>query len=295
MRTALRLLLWIFALAVLVLATTIWWLVYRPLPQLDGKVSVGGLQSDVTVERDNWGVPHIRAGSVEDMAEGEGYVMAQDRLWQMDLLRRVAKGQLSEILGPVTVDVDRDFRMLNFARAAQRDYEQMDPEGRKILEAYARGVNQFIEQHGSKLPMEFTLLRYQPTPWNPTDTLVISGYMYRTLADTRKSEMNRAIILAKVGPEIAKDLFSEASSLDHYVVGDPNLAKSVRDQSQANSDDDDDEMDYDDVIKAQSLYPAAPGETAAPDLTSLLAMEVKDWVQESQAISGIPWEATIGW
>lgn len=281
-RTALRLLLWIFALAVIVLATTIWWLVYRPLPQLDGKVSVDGLQSNVTVERDNWGVPHIRAGSVEDMAEGQGYVMAQDRLWQMDLLRRVARGQLSEILGPVTVGVDRDFRVLNFARAAQRDYEQMDPEGRKILEAYARGVNQFIEHHGSKLPMEFTLLRYQPTPWNPTDTLVIAGYMYRTLADTRKSEMNRAIILAKVSPGIAKDLFSEASSLDHYVVGDPNLDKSVRDQSQANSDDDDDEMDYDDVIKAQSVSPAAPGETAAPDLTSLLAMEVKDWVRESQ-------------
>ena len=282
MRTALRLLLWIFALTVVVLATTIWWLVYRPLPQLDGRVSVGGLQSNVTVERDKWGVPHIRAGSVADMAEAEGYVMAQDRLWQMDLLRRVARGQLSEILGPVTVGVDKDFRVLNFARAAQRDYEQMDPEGRKILEAYARGVNQFIEQHGSRLPMEFTLLRYQPTPWHPTDTLVIAGYMYRTLADSRKSEMNRAIILAKVSPEIAKDLFSEVSSLDHYVVGDPSVDKNARDESQANSDDDDDEMDYDDVIKAQGASPAAPREAAAPDLTSLLAMQVKDWVRESQ-------------
>ncbi len=145
MRTALRLLLWIFALALVGFATTIWWLVYRPLPQLDGKVPVVGLQSDVTVGRDKWGVPHIRAGSVEDMAEAEGYVMAQDRLWQMDLLRRVARGQLSEILGPVTVNVDKEFRVLNFGRAAQRDYEQMDPEERKILDAYARGVNQFIE------------------------------------------------------------------------------------------------------------------------------------------------------
>jgi penicillin G amidase len=281
-RTALRLLLWIFALAVVVLATTIWWLVYRPLPQLDGRVSVGGLQSNVTVERDKWGVPHIRAGSVEDMAEAEGYVMAQDRLWQMDLLRRVARGQLSEILGPVTVGVDKDFRVLNFARAAQRDYEQMDPEGRKILDAYARGVNQFIEQHGSKLPMEFTLLRYKPTQWHATDTLVIAGYMYRTLADTRKSEMNRAIVMAKASPEMTKDLFSETSSLDHYVVGDPNIEKSARDQSQANSDDDDDDMDYDDVIKAQRGNPVAPGEAAAPDLTSLLAMQVKDWVGESQ-------------
>ncbi len=281
MRTALRVLLWIFALAVVGLATTIWWFVYRPLPQLDGRVSVGGLRSEVTVERDKWGVPHIRAASVEDMAEAEGYVMAQDRLWQMDLLRRVARGQLSEILGPVTVDVDKEFRVLNFGRAAQRDYEQLDPEGRRILDAYARGVNQFIAQHGSRLPMEFTLLRYKPTDWNPTDTLVIAGYMYRTLADTRRSELNRAIVTAKVSPEIAKDLFSEASPLDHYVVGDPNMEKSLRDESQANSDDDDDDMDFDDVIKAQGRSPAGHAE-AAPDFTSLLAMNVKEWLRESQ-------------
>ena len=130
--------------------------------------------------------------------------------------------------------------------------------------------------------MEFTLLRYKPTQWHATDTLVIAGYMYRTLADTRKSEMNRAIVMAKASPEMAKDLFSETSSLDHYVVGDPNMEKSARDQSQANSDDDDDDMDYDDVIKAQRGNPVAPGEAAAPDLTSLLAMQVKDWVGESQ-------------
>jgi len=281
-RTALRVLLWIFALAVVGFATTIWWLVYRPLPQLDGKVSLGGLQGAVTVERDQWGVPHIRAGSMEDLVEAQGYAMAQDRLWQMDLLRRVARGELSEILGPVTADVDKEFRVLDFGRAARRDYEQMDPEGRNILAAYARGVNQFIDQHASKLPMEFTLLRYQPTPWNPTDTLVIAGYMYRTLADTRRSELHRAIIKEKVSPEIAKDLFNEASSLDHYVVGDPNRENSLHDESQANSDDDDDEMDDDDVIKAEKDSPVMPGAAAAPDLTSLLAMNVKDWVEESQ-------------
>jgi penicillin amidase len=282
-RAALRLLLWIFALAVVIFATTIWWMVYRPLPQLDGKASVEGLQNDVTVERDKWGVPHIRAGSVEDMAEAQGYVMAQDRLWQMDLLRRVARGQLSEILGPLTVNVDKDFRVLNFGRAAQRDYEQMDPERRKILEAYARGVNQFIDQHSSKLPMEFALLRYRPAPWHPTDTLVIAGYMYRTLTDSRRAELNRAIITAKVNPEMARDLFSEASPLDHVVVGDPRMEKSSRDVSQADSDeDDDDEMDFDDVIKARRESQVAPGEASEPDLTSLLAVNVKEWVEESQ-------------
>jgi penicillin G amidase len=281
-RAALRLLPWIFVFAALVFAATIWWLVYRPLPQLDGRVSLGGLQGEVTVERDKWGVPHIRAVSVEDMAEAQGYVMAQDRLWQMDLLRRVARGQLSEILGPVTVKVDKEFRILNFGRAAQRDYEQMDPERRKLMEAYARGVNEFIRQHASKLPMEFTLLRYQPTPWQPTDSLVIAGYMYRTLADSRRSERNRGIITAKVSQEIAKDLFNESSSLDHFVVGDPNLEKSLHDTSQAGSDDDEDDMDFDDVIKAERNSQAAPGEATAPDITSLLAMEVEDWLRESQ-------------
>jgi penicillin G amidase len=281
-RAALRLLLWIFSFAVLLFAATIWWLVYRPLPQLDGSVHVGGLQGQVTVERDKWGVPHIRAGSVEDMAEAQGYVIAQDRLWQMDLLRRVATGQLSEILGPVTVKVDKEFRVLNFGRAAQRDYEQMDPERRKVMEAYARGVNEFIEQHGAKLPMEFTLLRYQPTPWQPTDSLVIAGYMYRTLADSRHAERNRGMIAAKVSPEIAKDLFNEASSLDHFVVGDPNLERSPHDMSQADSDDDEDDMDFDDVIKARRNTQAAPGEAQAPDMTSLLAMDVKEWLRESQ-------------
>jgi penicillin G amidase len=281
-RAALRLLLWFFAFAVLIFAATIWWLVYRPLPQLDGRVSVGGLQGEVTVERDKWGVPHIRAGSVEDMAEAQGYVMAQDRLWQMDLLRRVGRGQLSEILGAVTVPVDKEFRVLNLGRAARRDYEQMDPERRKVMDAYARGVNEFIERHGANLPMEFTLLRYQPTPWQPADSLVIAGYMYRTLADSRHSERNRAIITAKVSPDIAKDLFNEASSLDHFVVGDPNLEKSLHDMSEADSDEDEDDMDFDDVIKAGRTTQAPPGEMAAPDITSLLAMDVKEWLRQSQ-------------
>jgi penicillin amidase len=109
-RTILRLLLWIAGVVVVIVATAIWWYVYRPLPQLDGSVSLPGLMSEVSVERDNWGVPHIRAGSVEDLAEAQGYVMAQDRLWQMDLLRRAARGQLSEVLGPATLEIDKDFR-----------------------------------------------------------------------------------------------------------------------------------------------------------------------------------------
>ena len=107
MRTLLRVFYWTFAILVIATGTLAWWFIYRPLPQIDGNTSLPGLQHDVTVERDRWGVPHIRASSVEDLAEAQGYVMAQDRLWQMDLLRRVARGQLSEILGPRTLAIDK--------------------------------------------------------------------------------------------------------------------------------------------------------------------------------------------
>ena len=92
MRIILRIFYWIFAIVLIAIASVAWWFIYRPLPQIDGSASLPGLQQEVTVERDRWGVPHIRAASVEDLAEAQGYVMAQDRLWQMDLLRRAARG-----------------------------------------------------------------------------------------------------------------------------------------------------------------------------------------------------------
>ena len=281
MRTVLRSLLAILAIFLIIFATVTWWLVYRPLPQLNGIATLPGLQGEVTVERDNWGVPHIRAGSVEDAVEAQGYVVAQDRLWQMDLLRRASRGQLSEILGPGTLKIDMDFRNLNFGRAAERELQEMNPESRKLLEAYARGVNRFIEQHRETLPMEFTLLKYKPLPWQPTDSLVLAGYMYRTLADTREREIHRAVVAAKAGPELAKDLFSEESSMDHFVVGDPN----VKEKANTNADDDEDdedEMDSEDVLKANLVHPGLLQTISKPDLTSLLAGQVEQWLRAGQ-------------
>ena len=282
MRTVLRLILWIAAIAVVLVATAIWWYVYRPLPQLDGCLVLPGLRAEVTVERDNWGVPHIRASSAEDLAEAQGYVLAQDRLWQMDLLRRAARGQLSEVLGPATLSIDKDFRKLNFGRAAETDWGMMSPDVRTILEAYARGVNSFIEQHSRHLPIEFTLLHYKPQPWQPTDTLMLGCYMYRTLTDTRAQELDRAIVTAKVGPERAKDLFSQDSSMDRYVVGDPNISRDPH-GAQSDDDPDDDEMDPEDVLKASRGRTTNPDLSAElPDVTSALADSVRDWLHDSQ-------------
>ena len=271
MRTVLRAILWIVGILFVTFAAAVWWLVYRPLPQLDGSITVPGLQNQVSVQRDNWGVPHIQASSVEDMAEAQGYVVAQDRLWQMDLLRRVGRGQLSEILGPATLDIDKDFRDLNFSRTADREADLMDPQLHKIMDAYARGVNRFIEQHSSKLPLEFTLLNYKPGPWKASDSLVIVAYMYRTLTDTRHAELHRAEVLEKVRPELAKDLYSDEAAMDHFVVGDPNVDKNPRVISQDDSDDEDDDMDDDDVLKASRDLNGVPIATisAVPgDMTS---------------------------
>jgi penicillin amidase len=261
-----------------------WWFVYRPLPQIDGTASLLGLQHDVTVERDQWGVPHIRAASLEDLEEAQGYVMAQDRLWQMDLLRRVARGQLSEILGPATISIDKDFRTLGFSRAAARDVAQMDAEPRKLIEAYARGVNAFIEEHQDRLPLEFTLLRYKPLPWQPSDTLAISGYMYRTLTDTRERKLNRAKVTERAGAEQAKDLYSAESAMDHFVVGDPNVPNDGSQRSAAESDDeDDDDIQADTVLKAR--YAGVNGIAASdgsPDMTSALSRSIQQFLEESR-------------
>jgi penicillin G amidase len=283
-RTIIRLLLWITGIVVVVVATAIWWFVYRPLPKLDGSVVVPGLQSPVTVERDNWSVPHIRANSVEDLAEAQGYVMAQDRLWQMDLLRRAARGQLSEVLGPATVKIDKDFRLLNFSRAAERDVGMMRPDVRRMLEGYARGVNLFVQQHMDRLPIEFTLLHYKPRPWEVSDSLVIACYMYRTLTDTREEELGREIVTAKVGPELAKDLYSPNAAMDHFVVGDPNADKDSHATKNPNDDpDDEDEIDPEDVLKASlQTESVLSAEAEQPDLTSVLAEEAKSWLSESE-------------
>jgi len=284
LRTFVRALSWILGFLVILAAAVAWWFVYRPLPQLDGTISLSGLQQEVTVDRDGWGVPHIRATSVEDAAEAQGYVMAQDRLWQMDLLRRVAQGQLSEILGERTFQVDRDFRTLGFGRAAEREANTLEPEPRKMLEAYARGVNKFIEQHQNNLPLEFSLLRYKPQPWRPADTLAISGYMYRTLADTRERELHRAKVTERAGADRVKDLFSPESPMDHFVVGDPNVPNdgSQRSATNPDEDEDDDDMQPDNVFKTELAKPeGGPSASSAPDLTSAMAESVEKFLTKS--------------
>ena len=288
MRSFLRALCWLLAIVIVLAGAVAWWFVYRPLPQLDGSASLPGLRAQVSVDRDKWGVPHIRANSLEDLTEAQGYTMAQDRLWQMDLLRRAARGQLSEIVGPLALKTDEQFRTFGFGRAAERDVPLLDAETRSAMEAYARGVNEFIKQHQNNLPLEFSLLHYKPRPWQVSDTLVISGYMYRTLTDTWEGKLARAKVLDRVGADRAKDLFSPDAAMDHFVVGDPNVlndgSQRTRVESDDEDDDDDDDMQPDTVLKADRTN--SPdlflGSESAPDLTSSLWPSIRGFLEGSQ-------------
>src|SRR5271155_2260658 len=194
-----------------------WWVVHRPLARVEGSVAIGGLQDGVIVDRDSWGRPWIRAKSLQDVVTAQGYVMAQDRLWQMDLLRRAASGDLSEIFGEVGLAYDKENRTLGMRQAGERAAADASPEIRGLLEDYARGVNDNIAERGGKLPIEFVALGYRPRAWTPADTYLISLYMYKTLTSTWKEKLNRQWIVSKVGEERAPDLFVSDSALDHFI------------------------------------------------------------------------------
>ena len=189
--------------------------VHGALPKLDGTVKVEGLRAPVTVVRDEHGVPSITAQSLDDLFFAQGYVTAQDRLWQMDMMRRFAAGEMAAALGPDYVKVDREQRTLGLREVAERSLEQASPEERAQLEDYARGVNAYIAEHHYGLPLEMRVLRYFPRAWTAEDSLLVGASMAEELNHgTYKDDLNREKILARLGPELTSDLYVESSQRD---------------------------------------------------------------------------------
>jgi penicillin G amidase len=207
---------WMLALPVAFVGALLW-IYRRPLPQVDGRISLPGLKQPVEVVRDRWGVPHLYAASVEDVLFAQGYVHAQDRLWQMELNRRVGHGRLSEAFGTIAFDTDRLLRILGFARAAREGWDATDGEARTALEAYARGVNAFIQANPNNWGLEFTLLRLKPEPWTPVDSLVWTKMMAWGLSTNWDTELINAALVGKLGPERAARLHAE------YPAGNPTV------------------------------------------------------------------------
>jgi penicillin amidase len=180
------------------------WLLRQPRPRFQGKLTLRGLSDPVEVLRDKWGVPHIYARSTHDLLFAQGFVHAQERLWQMDFNRRVVAGRLSEILGPVSLPLDRWIRTLTMRRVAEGEVELLDNETRSFLEAYADGVNACIKHE--PLPLECRLLGYTPEPWIVADSLAWAKMMAWDLSVNWEAEILRARLIAKLGPEVAASL-----------------------------------------------------------------------------------------
>ena len=156
--------------ALFLLAIAAGWLTLRAsLPAIDGEAPLAGLGAGVTIERDAAGVPVIRGESRIDVARATGYAHAQDRLFQMDLLRRTGAGELAALLGAGLLDIDRRIRLHQFRQRAQAALAALDPGNRALLEAYAGGVNAGIDSLQAR-PFEYLLLGQAPEPWRAEDS-----------------------------------------------------------------------------------------------------------------------------
>ena len=210
------------ALILIAAITTAIWLrhaMQASLPQLDGTLHAPGLTAPVTVTRDAQAVPSITASNLDDLLFAQGFITAQDRLWQMDILRRHAAGNLAELLGSSLVEHDRLQRTLQVRAAADRAIAALPADQLHQLDAYARGVNAFIAQasdpHHNKLPVEFHLLHYQPAPWSPRDSLLVSLAMFADLSTEFPTKLRREALAAHLPPQLLAGLYPVGSWRDH--------------------------------------------------------------------------------
>ncbi len=197
MRTSslLRLLNLSIAVLLIVLAAAVYWYAWRPLPQTSGEIAAP-ISAEAHIARDAQGTPHIQAATVEDALFLEGYAMAQDRLWQMDGMRRRAAGELAEVVGTAAVESDQEARRMNLRQIADAQEKQLPPAERAVMAAFARGLNYFIETHRDRLPLEFTLLGYDPRPWSVRDSILAGLEMYRALSNSWRGELLKQKMLA---------------------------------------------------------------------------------------------------
>jgi penicillin amidase len=183
-----------------------WWSIQRSNPQLEGTLRLSGLTAPVEILRDKHGVPHIYAQTLADLIRAQGFVHAQDRLWQMEQNRRIARGTLAEVFGEPALDADRFSRIVGFWRAAEAEVALLDDETRQWLTWYAEGVNAYIDQRPGRLGAEFNLLRVRPAPWTALDSLGHGKVMAWSLSLNWESELTRLRLLHQLDPVVAAEL-----------------------------------------------------------------------------------------
>jgi penicillin G amidase len=207
---------------------------YRAMPAYSGTERLPGLASEAHVWRDAYGVPHVFASSMDDAARALGYLHASERMFQMDILRRVGQGRMAEIRGADLLPVDKFIRTLGFYREAETSFSALSPWAQKRLESYAEGVNAFLANHA--LPPEFLLSGDSPEPWKPADSLVIGKIEAYQLSQNFKLKLLRARLIAKLGEEPANWLFRGSRP------GDPITTLPAISDTHASDDSIDDEL-----------------------------------------------------
>ncbi len=197
----------------------------RAHPKIEGEINLSGLNDTVEVIRDENGVPHIRASNEEDLYLAQGYIQAQDRLFQMDLSRRQASGRLSEVVGEAALNNDKYFLTLGLRRAAKASYEQYSASAKHVLDKFAEGVNLYIHElrENGKWPIEFELLRYEPEDWTPIDSLTIGKYMAFDLGGHWENQAFRYYLLQNFPEEKAYDLFPSYPEDAPYIISKEEL------------------------------------------------------------------------
>jgi penicillin amidase len=190
------------------------------LPQLDGGIEVAGISGDVTIERDAAGVSTVTAKNRSDLAFGTGFVHGQDRFFQMDLSRRRAAGELSEIFGSATLEVDKRNRMHRFRNRAKNALSNITAKESEILNAYVGGVNAGLSSLGAR-PFEYFILGTFPEPWEAADALLVAYAMFMVLNDEDASrDIRRGLVHRVVSADIYEWLYPDGTSWDAPIVGD---------------------------------------------------------------------------
>jgi penicillin amidase len=280
-------------LAVLGLCGWFYSLARSALPQLDGRLRVLGLTAPVKVIRDGHGSPVIDAANLNDLFFAQGYVTAQERWFQMDGMRRFAAGELSEVFGSDYLEHDRQQRILGLKVVAQKTVEALPTEDRSRFEAYARGVNAYLEAHRDRLPLEFRMLRYSPRPWTPEDSTLIGVQMVEDLSSSPRHALMREKILAKLGPELTADLYVNSSWHDRPpTVSRPTLDQEIKGEDQNDDEDEDDDSGADSSVTGLTPRPDVPALPSLPEMfwdERALVLGSNNWVVSgAHTVSGKP-------
>lgn len=193
-----------------------WWFAQRPVPIFEGVGEISGMQKPVLVRYDARAIPYIKAESEQDAYAAQGYVVARERMFQMEMLRRAAEGRSAEIFGITALPTDRLMRTIGFERLAEEELKFLSPQAKSALEAYCRGVNAYLFECSDKLPLEFSLLGFKPSRWRELDTLAVMKYLTYELDESWKLDELRFRATSKAGDILAEKLFRDNYSLSTW-------------------------------------------------------------------------------